>query len=441
MESIHPLPPTAGRSADEESMHTSNALVLAVANPTFAREQIMSLTTFREATGELAEIIRYVEQNQHHGASLTPLYPERALQVLPDRSQGVGTSRPWEVAIPDLRTAATSLSAVHYLQLPSSAERRRIERLLMKDQSFLYVHQPATFYYDSEITSPATFGEPLQFLWGMHLCGFPKVWKDLERGADLGAIAVIDDGPVLEHVDFQGTVSGTPPVEGVPSNAIHASAVGSIIAATRNNGVGIDGCCSARVHVYNVWNSEGFHPKSMYLALKDVAVRRLPVLNLSIWSKAAYDATIERQIQDCIANGVVVVAAMGNGGNAVDLYPAVYPNVIAVGAIDHSDLRWKDSSTGKHILLSAPGFAIDHISDHPVPVRGKGTSYSAPMVSAAAYMARRARPDWGPEEIRCLLEQSARKLPQGIREVGHGCLDVVRIAEIIKGLASGASPC
>jgi thermitase len=52
------------------------------------------------------------------------------------------------------------------------------------------------------------------------------------------------------------------------------------------------------------------------------------------------------------------VAAAGNEGNSVPLYPAAYQNCIAVGATDENDTRAFFSNYGDWVDLAAPGMNI-----------------------------------------------------------------------------------
>jgi subtilisin family serine protease len=139
-----------------------------------------------------------------------------------------------------------------------------------------------------------------------------------------------------------------------------------------------------------------------------------------------------------VQSGVVVVAAMGNGDDPDDgpLYPAANPNVIAVGATNMDDRPLSGSSSGKHMWLSAPGESIlTVIGDDPFDYRYlSGTSFAAAMVTAAVWLARRRRPGLTPGDVRELLRQSAYR-PDGIpghdSEIGHGRLDVRRLAELL----------
>src|SRR5262249_36955182 len=64
--------------------------------------------------------------------------------------------------------------------------------------------------------------------------------------------------------------------------------------------------------------------------------------------------TERRAIQAAAQAGIVLVAAAGNNGGAIG-YPAGYPEVIAVGAIDPSGLVGSFSSPGPALVLVAPG--------------------------------------------------------------------------------------
>jgi len=72
--------------------------------------------------------------------------------------------------------------------------------------------------------------------------------------------------------------------------------------------------------------------------------------------KDAFDAAL--------AAGMLSVAASGNAGNnnpatpPPDLYPAAYPSVIAVGAVDAEGEHPTFSQTGAHLSLVAPGVSV-----------------------------------------------------------------------------------
>lgn len=85
---------------------------------------------------------------------------------------------------------------------------------------------------------------------------------------------------------------------------------------------------------------------------------------------------------------IIFCAAAGNVSPAV-VYPAAYPDCIAVAGTTPSDRPWNKSSYGPPVTISAPAHLV-WVGDFdenraPVPVKaGSGTSFAAPQVAAAA---------------------------------------------------------
>ena len=281
--------------------------------------------------------------------------------------------------------------------------------------------------------------------WALYRCGFPAIWPTLDTGPDPGEIAVIDRGETgLNHRELAGRVTRKPPLSSA-SRVAHAAAVAAVIAARRDDYEGdadgrMDGCCSARVRVYSAWDAdEQFDLAAVRAALFEVARLRLPVVNLSLSISLPNQRDLDDAIAACVQNGVVVVAAMGNGNDPDDgpVYPAANPNVIAVGATNMDDTPAVGSNTGQHIWLSAPGESIlTVIGDGPFDYKYlSGSSFAAAMVTAAVWLARRKRPDLTPADVRELLQQSACRpdgIPRHDSEIGHGRLDMRRLEQLLR---------
>jgi subtilisin family serine protease len=111
--------------------------------------------------------------------------------------------------------------------------------------------------------------------------------------------------------------------------------------------------------------------------------------------------------------------------------------VVAVGATNKDDRPAAGSNTGKHIWLSAPGESIlTVIGDGALDYKYlSGSSFAAAMVTAAVWLARRKKPSLTPSDVRELLRLSAYR-PDGIpghdSEIGHGRLDMRRLAELLR---------
>ena len=108
-------------------------------------------------------------------------------------------------------------------------------------------------------------------------------------------------------------------------------------------------------------------------ALRWMARERVAVVNISLVGPD--DRVLRRMIEAMHARGHVLVAAAGNDGPAAAaLFPAAYPGVIAVAAVDAKRRPLPESAAGAHIDICAPG-VIDATRD------GRGTSFAAPLVA------------------------------------------------------------
>src|SRR3989338_4939277 len=90
---------------------------------------------------------------------------------------------------------------------------------------------------------------------------------------------------------------------------------------------------------------------------------KLDVINLSLGKDRNPGSTVKQAFDNAEADGIVIVAAAGNSGNASGkgknvIYPAKFASVIAVGATDSADKRASFSSTGSEVELVAPGVNI-----------------------------------------------------------------------------------
>jgi hypothetical protein len=95
------------------------------------------------------------------------------------------------------------------------------------------------------------------------------------------------------------------------------------------------------------------------------------------------DPLFERAIERMQAKGVVFVAAAGNQGpTAPPSYPAAYPQVIAVTAVNRNMESYRYANRGDYVDIAAPGVEIwTALPDAKQGFR-TGTSFAAPFVTA-----------------------------------------------------------
>lgn len=137
--------------------------------------------------------------------------------------------------------------------------------------------------------------------------------------------------------------------------------------------------------------------------------------------------------------GVLPVASAGNAGpGGAPSRPAIDPHVISVSAIDEGGSVASFATRNDGVDLTAPGVSVVGPRVAPgTPLGGaltvirdwglfNGTSFSAPMVSAAAAMMAQARPNLDSRQIGRLLTRSASDLgaPGRDPEYGEGLLNI-----------------
>lgn len=132
---------------------------------------------------------------------------------------------------------------------------------------------------------------------------------------------------------------------------------------------------------------------------------------------------LAERIAGMIGSGITVVAAVGNAGRAAEpLFPAAYPGVIGVTAVDGGGRIYRRAVQGDQVDFAAPGVEIPTAA----AVRGirpkTGTSFAVPFVTAAAAMVLAGRPEATPLEVERALAATARDLGEAGRDpvFGHG---------------------
>ncbi len=143
------------------------------------------------------------------------------------------------------------------------------------------------------------------------------------------------------------------------------------------------------------------------------------VINLSLGAQGACVPSIEgAAIQAARNAGALVVVATGNRGSTVDS-PANCPGAFGVAAIDQEGLKASYSNFGPSVQLMAPGgdgaFPIWSASNSGVrgPLSNTyntktGTSFSAPMVAAAASLYLSLQPSATVAQVESLLRSTSR---------------------------------
>lgn len=161
------------------------------------------------------------------------------------------------------------------------------------------------------------------------------------------------------------------------------------------------------------------------------------VINLSLGASEESDL-LEDIIGDVSAQSdVVFVAAAGNLGSSSPQYPADDEDVLAVSAVDETNLKPDFANFGKWIDVVAPGVGI--YSTFPVDgyAYWTGTSMSTPMVAAQAALLRSLGSTASAGDVRALIRQTAQSVdaanPDYAGELGAGRVDIAGALQMLCG--------
>ncbi|VAV87723.1 hypothetical protein MNBD_ALPHA02-954 [hydrothermal vent metagenome] len=121
--------------------------------------------------------------------------------------------------------------------------------------------------------------------------------------------------------------------------------------------------------------------ESLIRALDWLVLQKISVINMSLSGPA--DPLLGIAIKRVREKGSIIVAAVGNGGpTAAPLYPAAYPGVVAVTAVDKQQHVYLRANRGRYVAFSAPGVNISTANAGGGYQVRSGTSIAAPFVSA-----------------------------------------------------------
>lgn len=260
-------------------------------------------------------------------------------------------------------------------------------------------------------------------------------------------LAVIDSGIAGSHPDldavegFDFGETGTPEESWTTDGSGHGTHVAGMCAGL-NNEVGIRGF-APKSNLVGLRIFPEARTSKLLAALDWCIANQVDVVNMSLGGPSKSE-TMRQRLRACRDKGILLIAAAGNNGGAV-LFPAAYPEVMAVAAIGkigsfpetsaHQGQIGDGTSTngqyftakftchGPEIDVCGPGVAI--ISS--VPPKGyaawDGTSMACPHVAGLA-----ARLLQQNEEIRKMPRTQARSTALWDKVIGS-CVDLGMDAE------------
>ncbi|MEZ4334215.1 MAG: S8 family serine peptidase [Myxococcota bacterium] len=224
---------------------------------------------------------------------------------------------------------------------------------------------------------------PLQY--GLAISGVREA-RSLGAGEDV-RIALLDAAPERSHRDLGADRIEAVEMETKGPPSVHGTLMAGVIAATEGNGFGIAGL-APRAHVVSIPICQASGAAggrcTIYQMLQgfDRAYDAEAVLvNLSLTGPP--NPLLARGVARLEELGLVVVAAAGNEGREDRRYPAAYPSVIAVGAVDREGRPFASTNRGSWVELYAPGVEVLSTVPGSAFAFGNGTSLAAAHVTGS----------------------------------------------------------
>ena len=264
--------------------------------------------------------------------------------------------------------------------------------------------------------------------WGLSLIGAPAAWH-LSSGSRPVVVAVIDSGVDPSQPDLSGAlVPGADFADGNSDTSDqfgHGTMVAGVIAARPNNGVGGAGICwTCEVMPIKVLGADGGGTAaSIADGIRFAADHGANVISMS-FVLSGPDGGVESALAYAHERGVLLIAAAGNSGGDTQTYPAAYPGVVSVAAVDQSGVLFPWSTHGSWVTLAAPGCSYTTARDSAF-VTFCGTSAAAPLVAGLAGLALSAG-GGSAAQVEAALEQTAVPLPGS---VGSGRVDALKLLQ------------
>jgi subtilisin family serine protease len=279
--------------------------------------------------------------------------------------------------------------------------------------------------------------------WGVEAIGAEVVHSHDFTGRGI-KIAILDTGVDYRHPDLSPNYAGGYDFVNEDDDPMddngHGTHVAGIIAAARD-GKGVLGVApEAEYYAVKVSNERGKGSFSGLIKGIDWAIEHdVDIVTMSITGTGGTMA-LQRAVQDAYNEyGLILVAAVGNGGSGDVLYPAAYKEVIGVGSVNEENEKSSFSRIGEEVELVAPGSDI-----RSAAIGGKyrvtsGTSMATPFVAGAAALMLQSDEEmweetggvdgdgeWTNDEVRQVLRETATDLgEEGVDETfGYGLLNL-----------------
>ena len=250
----------------------------------------------------------------------------------------------------------------------------------------------------------------------------PEAWQS-SQGKGI-KVFICDTGIQSDHPDLKANLhegrSFVPTESTTEDFHGHGTHCAGTVAATFND-IGVVGVAPyAYLHPVKVLSGSGSGSFSWLIAALDwIATKKgARIASMSLGGASAPQA-LGDMCKAVYEKGVLLVAAAGNSGPGNDTvgYPAKYPHVVAVSAVDGNDVIANFSSRGPEVEVAAPGVQVLSTIRNSGYGRMSGTSMACPHVAGVAALAWGSHRGATNKQIRWLLNAYAERVGNGDRNL------------------------
>ncbi|HRW94001.1 MAG TPA: S8 family serine peptidase, partial [Thermotogota bacterium] len=351
--------------------------------------------------------------------------------------------------IPQIRVASlrTELSVKQTLDMLKG---KKLEGIRFVEPSYVRTQEEPTVGGDvlEQVVSRAAPNDVFyEFQWGHRVVKSEAAWDEGYDGSGV-VVAICDGGADSAHPDLAGqfvdgfnalTDTLIPAGTSVPYGA-HGTHVSGIVAAKRNNGIGVAGLASGSklmpIPVFAPDFIGDFNVAQGWIW----AVQNGAKILQNSWGGPGYSQTLKDGADFALFFGAMVIVSTGN--THIDENwgsPNSLPGILGVGSINALGEVVDHTSRGDSLSVLAPGdVVLSTVPQAEAEIQGNqpyaywgGTSMASPWVSALAAILFQKFPDATPYQIRKIIEETAvapngfgRGLADYTPETGYGYIDV-----------------
>ncbi|WP_299113972.1 S8 family serine peptidase [uncultured Winogradskyella sp.] len=265
---------------------------------------------------------------------------------------------------------------------------------------------------------------------------------EITRGNKNVVVAIIDSGVDYNHPDLISNimVSKDKARDFLGEDSIsedrgaHGTHIAGIIAAAGNK-KGMIGVAPQILLLpvrVDLWKEDSLLRAEAINYITHCAINdpeRNYIINCS-WKMSAHCKHVHDAICNAIDKNLLVISGAGNENSNIDeslFYPAAYPEVISVAAIDQNGKKGQFSNYGKTVDVVAPGVHIFSTHINNGYKFNDGTSMAAAYVSGVSALIWSKNTCLSNIEVRALLENNCKSIDKYNQEyiglLGHGLVD------------------